>query len=189
MQDNIINAFAEQAKTMYAPLTKFNELMVENMEKMTEFQLNTIKSYAELSIDQMKKAVEVKDVESFNAKIGENNIQRRSAILSENDNTVQGLNASRDIARWANDAEEGSVSEAFDVDEAFVVAIVEAVDKKGTAPLEKVRNRVEFLARQKKKAEILKQEMSGATNIGELAGKLGLSVEKAEWSFTNDGIE
>lgn len=65
MQDNIINAFAEQAKTMYAPLTKFNELMVQNMEKMTEFQLNTIKSYAELSIDQMKKAVEVKDVESL----------------------------------------------------------------------------------------------------------------------------
>jgi len=65
MQDNIINAFSEQAKTMYAPLTKFNELMVQNMEKMTEFQLNTIKSYAELSIDQMKKAVEVKDVESL----------------------------------------------------------------------------------------------------------------------------
>ena len=65
MQDNIINAFAEQAKSMYAPLTKLNTLMVDNMEKMTEFQLTTIKSYAELSIDQMKKAVEIKDAESL----------------------------------------------------------------------------------------------------------------------------
>jgi phasin family protein len=65
MQDNIINAFAEQAKSMYAPLTKLNSLMVDNMEKMTEFQLSTIKSYAELSIDQMKKAVEIKDAESL----------------------------------------------------------------------------------------------------------------------------
>lgn len=65
MQDNIINAFAEQAKSMYAPLTKLNSLMVDNMEKMTEFQLTTIKSYAELSIDQMKKAVEIKDAESL----------------------------------------------------------------------------------------------------------------------------
>ena len=65
MQDNIINAFAEQAKSMYAPLTKMNALMVDNMEKMTDFQLSTIKSYAELSLDQMKKAVEIKDVESL----------------------------------------------------------------------------------------------------------------------------
>jgi len=65
MQDNIINTFAEQAKSMYAPLTKLNTLMVDNMEKMTEFQLSTIKSYADLSIEQMKKAVEIKDVESL----------------------------------------------------------------------------------------------------------------------------
>lgn len=65
MQENIINAFSEQAKSMYSPLTKLNTLMVENIEKMTEFQLNSIKSYADLSIDQMKKATDIKDAESF----------------------------------------------------------------------------------------------------------------------------
>lgn len=65
MQENIINAFAEQAKSMYSPLSKLNSLMVENIEKMTEFQLNSIKSYADMSIDQMKKATEVKDADSF----------------------------------------------------------------------------------------------------------------------------
>lgn len=65
MQENIINAFAEQAKSMYSPLTKLNSLMVENIEKMTEFQLNSIKSYADMSIDQMKKATEIKDADSL----------------------------------------------------------------------------------------------------------------------------
>lgn len=65
MQENILNAFAEQAKSMYAPLSKFNTLFVENMEKMTEFQLNAIKTYAEMGLDQMKKATEIKDPETM----------------------------------------------------------------------------------------------------------------------------
>jgi len=65
MQDTILNAFNEQAKTMYAPMTKFNSLFVENMEKMTDFQLNAIKSYAEMGLDQMKKASEIQDADSM----------------------------------------------------------------------------------------------------------------------------
>lgn len=65
MQENILNAFAEQAKSMYAPMAKFNSAIVGNVEKLTEFQLNAIKSYAEIGLDQMKKATEVKDAESL----------------------------------------------------------------------------------------------------------------------------
>ncbi|MEY8203629.1 MAG: phasin family protein [Bermanella sp.] len=65
MQDNIINAFTEQAKNFSAPMAKFNSLLVSNMEKMTEFQLNTIKSYASISIGQMKGAADVKDADSL----------------------------------------------------------------------------------------------------------------------------
>jgi len=46
-------------------MTKFNSLFVENMEKMTDFQLNAIKSYAEMGLDQMKKASEVQDAEGM----------------------------------------------------------------------------------------------------------------------------
>ena len=60
-----MNAFAEQAKSFSTPLSKLNSLMVGNMEKMTEFQLNAIKSYAEVGINQMKKAAEIKDADSM----------------------------------------------------------------------------------------------------------------------------
>ena len=65
MQENILNAFAEQTKNLYSPMQKFSALFVGNMEKMTEFQLNAIKSYAEVGIGQMKKATEIKDADSM----------------------------------------------------------------------------------------------------------------------------
>lgn len=65
MQENILNAFTEQAKSFYTPLTKMSSLMVEGLEKMTEFQLNSIKSYSEITMTQMKKAVEIKDADSL----------------------------------------------------------------------------------------------------------------------------
>ncbi len=65
MQESILNAFTEQAKTMYAPLAKFNSMFVDNMEKMTDFQLNAIKTYAEMGLEQMKGAADVKDADSL----------------------------------------------------------------------------------------------------------------------------
>jgi len=65
MQENILNAFAEQAKTMYSPMSKFNSLFVDNMEKLTEYQLNAVKSYAEMGLSQMKAASDVQDLESM----------------------------------------------------------------------------------------------------------------------------
>jgi phasin family protein len=65
MQDNILNAFNEQAKAMYAPMAKFNSLLVESMEKMTEFQLRSIKSYAEIGFGQMKQAANIQDAEGM----------------------------------------------------------------------------------------------------------------------------
>lgn len=64
MQDKIMNAFAEQTKNMYAPMRKMNALMVENMEKMTEFQIEALKSYSKMGVNQLKNATEIKDAES-----------------------------------------------------------------------------------------------------------------------------
>lgn len=133
-------------------------------------------------------SLSVTDMESFRNEISAKNVQQRSAVLSENDNTVQGLEASRDLARWVNEATEGEVSEAKDVDGAFVVAIVESVDEEGPAPLEKVRNRVEYLVRQDKKAEMIIQEFGSANNLGELASKTGMSVENANITFSSPSI-
>ncbi len=67
MQDNILNAFAEQAKSFNTPFTKLNSLFIENIEKMTELQFKALKTYTDLGINQLKKAAEIKDADSVRA--------------------------------------------------------------------------------------------------------------------------
>lgn len=161
--------------------------VIERTAPTKKIQIATVKreitpskeTYAELFNQANSFSIDANDMESFDAAVTENNIQKRSAILDENDNTIQGLTAARDLARWVKEAKEGDVSEAYDTDEAFVVAIVESVNKKGAAPLDKVRNRVEFLALQEKKAELMKKEMAGASDLNDLAAKEGISIETA----------
>lgn len=67
MQDNIFNAFTEQAKSFNPPFSKLNQLFVENTEKITELQLQALKTYTDLGINQLKKAAEIKDADSARA--------------------------------------------------------------------------------------------------------------------------
>ncbi|MEQ8910481.1 MAG: peptidylprolyl isomerase [Vicingaceae bacterium] len=134
-------------------------------------------------------SIEANDLETFNSLVREQNVQRRSAVLGPNDNMIQGLPASRDLVRWVNDADQGDVSEAYDTDDAFVVAYVEQVNEKGIPPFESVKNRVEYFTKQEKKANMFIEEMSGASELGTLASNLGLSVENAtNVTFANPRI-
>jgi len=170
--------------------------VTEKLEDVKKIQIATITrqvkpskgTYADLFNQANSFSINVSDMESFRSELTKNNLQQRSAVLSEKDNLVQGLGSSRDLARWTKDASEGDVSEAKDVEGAFVVALVENVDKEGFAPLEKVRNRVEFLVRQEKKAELLTKELADASDIGALAAKTGLSVENANVTFASPAI-
>lgn len=64
IQEKVISAFTEQSKSLYGPLRKINSLLVENLEKTTEFQLDALKSYSRLGLSQLKQATEVKDADS-----------------------------------------------------------------------------------------------------------------------------
>ncbi|MEX2380642.1 MAG: hypothetical protein WD530_07850, partial [Vicingaceae bacterium] len=146
-------------------------------------------TYAEAFNKANSFSIEANDIESFNQLVREKNIQRRSAEITENSTGVRGLTNSREIVRWALEAEEGAISEAFDVEDAFVVAMVERVDEEGVSPLDKIRNRIEFLAKQDKKAEQFIQEMSGFSDINELASSQNLIIETAsEVTFENPTI-
>jgi peptidyl-prolyl cis-trans isomerase D len=170
--------------------------VTEKLEDVKKIQLATITrevlpskaTYADLFNQANSFSINVADMESFAAELTKNNLQQRSAILNETDNLVQGLDASRDLARWSQEAKEGDVSEAKDVDGAFVVAIVENVDAEGFSPLDKVRNRVEFLARQEKKADMLGKELVDASEISALATKTGLTVENVNVTFASPAI-
>lgn len=64
----VIDLFSKALETPQAlpePLVKTNKLLVQNMEKMMVFQMNALKSYLDIGLNQMKAAAEITDVKSF----------------------------------------------------------------------------------------------------------------------------
>jgi len=146
-------------------------------------------TYANIFNEANSFSIDATDGETFNSMVNEKALQRRSVVLNESMTMLYENEATRELVRWAKEAKEGDISEAYDIGEAFAVGYVEQINEEGTAPLEDVRNRVEYGVRVDKKAEMFIEQMSGASDIGALASKLGLSVDNAEnVTFSNPSI-
>jgi phasin family protein len=64
----VIDLFNKALKTPQAlpePLIKANKLFVSNMENILIFQMNAIKSYLDIGINQLRAAAEITDLESL----------------------------------------------------------------------------------------------------------------------------
>lgn len=85
--------------------------------------------------------------------------------IAKNDSRVGVLQDARRIVLWLyNDAEVGDVSEVFELDKNYVVAVVTGEQNEGLADLSQVKNEVRTKVLNKKKADLIKKKMS------ELAG-------------------
>ncbi|WP_193222244.1 phasin family protein [Alkalilimnicola sp. S0819] len=65
-QDQLKNV-TKQLADATAPAKQLGALMVENLEKLSAFQLETAKSCAELNLQQLRAALEVRDAKSLQA--------------------------------------------------------------------------------------------------------------------------
>jgi len=161
--------------------------VTDRTEPKRKAQIATVKIFVDPSKETYENifnqansfSIDATDEESFNKLINENNIQRRVIVLSEKMTTIEGNEASRDLVRWAKEAKQGQVSEAYDIGDAFAVGFLERVNKKGPAPLDVVRNRVEYMVRNQKKADLIKEQMSGMADLNAIASNLGLEVRDA----------
>ncbi len=64
----VVNLFDKALKSPPAlpnPLIKANKLFIENLEKMLVFQMNSMKSYFDIGINQLRAAAEISDLESL----------------------------------------------------------------------------------------------------------------------------
>lgn len=61
---NYMNQFNGNAQKMFEPWTKLNQAFLKNAEMMTEFSLNTIKSYSEIGLKNMREVSQIDSPES-----------------------------------------------------------------------------------------------------------------------------
>ncbi|MGL6261820.1 phasin family protein [Vibrio sp. WXL103] len=67
MYTDLFKTFTDQTEKTLEPYFKFNQLMTKNVEVVTELQLNAVRAYSDLGLEQMKAAANVKDVASLTA--------------------------------------------------------------------------------------------------------------------------
>lgn len=63
-QQDYINQLNDNAQKMFEPWTKLNKAFLKNAEQMTEFSLNTMRSYSEIGLDNLRQVAEIDSPES-----------------------------------------------------------------------------------------------------------------------------
>ena len=118
-----------------------------------------------------------KSMTNFNDAASKAAVTPRYAIINQGDRTINGLENSREVTRWAYGAELGEVSEIFNLGDAYVVAILTTIDdsKYSAVTDENVKFVIMQTLMREKKFEALKAKLAGAS-IEEVAKNAGVEV-------------
>lgn len=133
-----------------------------------------------------KFASENQDAKKFNDAIVAQGLNKRLAIISENDKEIAGLTNSRLLIRAAYKANTGSLilgaegTPIFELGDQFVIGIMTQEQEKGIASFASIKPRIELEVKKEKKAQQLIEKMSGKTDLNQLASQLGVSVGEAQ---------
>lgn len=87
----------------------------------------------------------------------------RVATLVMGDRALRGLDHSREIARWAYGADEGSLSEIFKVGKDYVVAMVTEIDDDEYASVQKAASQIRSRLMRDKKYDYIMQNFNAST--------------------------
>jgi peptidyl-prolyl cis-trans isomerase D len=116
----------------------------------------------------------------FNESLSTQNLTKRLADnLTDRSTNIAGISNARELIKWANEAEQGDISEVFDFESKFVVALLSKVRNEGMQDLEDVRTALETVVRAEKKGQMLLDQLSNATNLDQSASEYGVSVKTA----------
>ena len=98
---------------------------------------------------------------------------------------LPGLDDARSIVRWAYQADKGDISnEIFTVGSKYVVAVLTEIKPEGTLSLDQVKKSIEPSVINLVKGRMLKEKadkaLTGASNLAQVAQKLGVSTSNVE---------
>lgn len=92
--NTMFTPFAEPFQSLLAPLTKANEFVVGQIEKLMALQLDSLKTYADLGLSQLKVAIKATDPHSAHEFL-----DSQFAVLSFVGHRV--LDDGRALAEWS----------------------------------------------------------------------------------------
>lgn len=129
-----------------------------------------------------------KSPEEFASKAEEMGMSIQSARnIGKNDRTINAISNIREVIRWGfSDAEVGEISEVFEIDDMFMIALLIEKNEEGYAEVEDVRERLMPLALKEVKAEEIIKRLNelGQQDLDNLADSYGSSANVYELNNT-----
>lgn len=124
-------------------------------------------TYQQIFAKASKLAAESNNVEEFNATVEDERLTRRKAQkVHAMDNNISGMNNPRQVILWAfnEDREVGDVSEVYDLEGQFVVAVLTTKVEDGYPPLDEVKSRLNTYVYNDLRGKIILDEMESMNN-------------------------
>ena len=126
----------------------------------------------------------------FDKKVSEVGLTKRIATLNKNDKSIAGMDNARELVRQTyltnktgNAILTNEGLNIFETGNKYTIAVLTEINEEGIAPLTSVKPQIKNILIQKKKGEILKQELeksiSGSESLLSVAQKAGLEVKEA----------
>ena len=153
-------------------------------------------TYQRVYSEASKFASENQTLEAFNKSVVDQKLDKKIAVLKENDREVTGLEYSRQLVRAAFSAEQGKLlvnnegSTIFEFGNKFVVGALTKSTEAGESTFEEAKIRVDLVVRKEKKAQMLADKLKNAgTDLASVASKLSTEVKEASGvNFTSYSI-
>jgi len=133
------------------------------------------------SAQATKLSGEVRNVKLLDAYVAKNGLRKIEipTLIKENDYQVGALQDARQLIKWAFDAKQGDVSDAFNMDDQFVVAVLEKVEAEGLPDAKTARPMVELMIRNLKKADEIISKLGATPTLESAATAYKISVSTA----------
>ena len=132
------------------------------------------------------------DNSSFEAEAERENLSIQQVQAQADQESVPGIGQSRALPRFMEQAEEGDISDVFELDDKFALLKVAEVKPEGHRPFEEVKAQIRPQVVKEKKKAILSRRMNAAlqsTEFDDLPEALGTDMRsQPDLSFTTESV-
>ncbi|MEM7108492.1 MAG: SurA N-terminal domain-containing protein [Bacteroidota bacterium] len=162
----------------------YHIIRVDNLKTRTAYKIASIEREI-LPSDETRNvafrkadefAAGVDDLSSFDARVSQDTLVAIPANkLGKNERRIGALGEARQIVQWLfTDASKGDVSQVYELDNEYVVAVMTDETEKGYQSVSDVRNELSVKVKNQKKGEIIISKLSGLSgSLDEIASAYG----------------
>jgi peptidyl-prolyl cis-trans isomerase D len=118
---------------------------------------------------------------AFDSLVAENNlVKRNDSKVTADKQAISGLPNSREMVKWMNTNEAGSVSEVFQFENSYVVAYLTKEYAEGVTELEDIKEQITALVIKEKKATKIAEGISLSDDLATIASNNSTTVVSAQ---------